>query len=159
MKSCQPYPRGRLLGIDYGKVRIGVAISDATGLVARELTIINRKSKAQDFETLRRIAADNYVVALVVGLPVDVDRAERGLYSSADTVRMWTQHLRTALPLPIIFWDETMTSVDARELARRHKRKPDAPVDDLAARLMLQSYLDALREGLADPPSLDEGRE
>jgi RNase H-fold protein (predicted Holliday junction resolvase) len=58
------------------------------------------------------------------------------------------------VPLPIVLWDEQLTSVDAVEIARRQRRKREAPIDDLAARVMLQSYLDALRDGLAAPPAL-----
>jgi putative Holliday junction resolvase len=147
---------GRLLGLDHGKVRIGVAVSDATGLVARELTIIRRKSKAEDFVHIRRLAAEQQAVALIVGIPVDVERAAQGLYSSADTVKQWIEHLRAAVALPIVTWDETLTTADARELARSLRRKREAPVDDLAARLMLQSYLDAVREGMAEPPRIDD---
>jgi RNase H-fold protein (predicted Holliday junction resolvase) len=67
-------------------------------------------------------------------------------------VRAWVEHLRAATTLPIVLWDEQLTTVDAQDLARSLRRKPRAPVDDLAARLMLQSYLDALRDGLAEPP-------
>jgi RNase H-fold protein (predicted Holliday junction resolvase) len=49
-----------------------------------------------------------------------------------------------------VLWDEQLTSEDAKELAREKRRKPDAPIDDLAARLILQSYIDALRDGLAE---------
>lgn len=141
---------GRLLGIDHGLARIGVAVSDQTRLVARELTIIQRKSKADDFARLKQIADEQQAVALIVGIPQDVERAEQGLYSQADKVRVWVEHLRVALPLPLVLWDETLTTVEAKELARQFKRKSDAPIDDLAARLILQSYLDAQREGTTE---------
>jgi RNase H-fold protein (predicted Holliday junction resolvase) len=58
------------------------------------------------------------------------------------------------VPLPVLLWDEQLTSLDAAEIAQRQRRRRDAPLDDLAARVMLQSYLDALRDGLAQPPAL-----
>ncbi len=143
---------GPLLGIDHGLVRIGLAISDACGVVARELAIIRRKSKREDFAAINRIIREAHVRAVVVGIPLDVERAEQGLYSQADRVRRWVEQLREEVDLPIVLWDETLTSVDAAALARQKKRHPDEPIDDLAARIMLQSYLDAVRDHLADPP-------
>lgn len=143
---------GRLMGIDHGLKRIGIAVSDSSGLVARELAIIHRKSKAEDFAILRQHIERQGVVALVVGCPIDVERTEQGLFSQADKVRNWVEHLRSAVSLPIILWDETMTSIDAAALARQIGRTPGAPIDDLAARLLLQSYLDAVRDGLAEFP-------
>jgi putative holliday junction resolvase len=140
-------PQGKLLGIDHGLARIGVAVSDATRLLARELAIIKRKSKAEDFTLLKRIAEEQRVVGIIVGIPQDVERSEQGLYSQADKVVTWVTHLQAALPLPIVLWDETLTTIEAKDLARQLRRKPEKPVDDLAARLMLQSYLDSQREG------------
>lgn len=141
----------RLLGIDHGVKRIGLAVSDSSGTVARELLVINRKSKVEDFTRIQRIAAEQRVAALVVGLPHNPQAAE-GEYTQADTVRRWVAALRTAVLLPIVLWDEQLTSVDARELSIRLRRKRTEPIDDLAARVMLQSYLDALRDGLAQLP-------
>lgn len=144
---------GRLLGIDHGLARIGLAVSDPTGTVARELTIIRRTSKQADFARLNRVAAEQQVVALVVGLPYNPD-APPGTYTQAEKVRNWVGSLREATDLPIVLWDEQMSSIDAAELARQKRRKPNEPVDDLAARVILQSYLDALRDGLAPPPTI-----
>lgn len=143
---------GRLLGIDHGLARIGIAVSDAAGLLARELTIIERKSKREDFAKLTQIAEEQQVVALIVGLPSDYDDSPDVEYTQADKVRTWVARLRETTTLPIVLWDEQLTTVDAQELARQHKRPARAHVDDLAARVMLQSYLDAVRDGLADPP-------
>ncbi len=147
-----PRVTGRLLGIDHGLIRLGIAVSDETGFVARELAIIRRTSKREDFDKINRIAAEQRAVALIVGVPTDYERAAQGLYSQADRVRTWAAALRAATPLPVVLWDETMTSHDARDLARQQRRKRDAPVDDLAARVILQSYLDAVHAGLAQPP-------
>lgn len=142
---------GRLLGIDHGLKRIGVAVSDESGLVARELTIIHRKSKKEDFIKLNHIAQEQRVIAIVVGIPSDVD-APPDTYTQADRVRKWVANYSETTDLPIVLWDEHLSSVDALELARRHRRKSESPIDDLAARLILQSYLDALHDGLATPP-------
>jgi putative Holliday junction resolvase len=139
---------GKLLGIDHGLARIGLAVSDASRLVARELVVIKHVSKAEDFGRINQIAVQEKVVALVVGVPWNPERAE-GLPDQAAIVRKWIAQLAETTPLPIVQWDEQMTSVDAKELARQKRRKPRDPIDDLAARVMLQSYLDALRDGLA----------
>ncbi len=146
--------KGRLIGIDHGLKRIGLAVSDLSWLVARELSILNRRSKAEDFERINRIAAEQKAVAFVVGMPYNADMPE-GVHQQADTVKLWAERLAQTTDLPIAFWDEQLTSVDAAALARQKRRKPSDPIDDLAARLMLQSYLDALRDGLAPAPILE----
>lgn len=142
---------GRLLGIDHGLARIGLAVSDATGSVARELSIIKRTSKQADFLKLKQVIREQRVTALVIGLPMNYE-AEPGSFTQADKVRNWVGYLREEVDLPIVLWDEQLTSADASELARQKRRKPSEPIDDLAARGILQSYLDAVRDGLADPP-------
>lgn len=141
---------GRLLGIDHGNARIGLAVSDALGITATELTIIHRQSKAEDFAQIAAIAKREAVVAFVIGIPNNEQRPEQ--HSQADTVRQWIAQLQDVVPYPIIEWDEQLTSVDARAIAIRLKRKMRAPIDDLAARVILQSYLNALHNGLAPPP-------
>ncbi len=141
--------KGRLLGIDHGLKRIGLAVSDESGLVARELIVLNRKTNREDFTQINRIAGEQKVIGIVVGLPINSD-AEAGEYTQADTVRRWVERFGETNPLPIHLWDEQLTSVDARELSIRQGRSRRDPIDDLAARIMLQSYLDAVRDGLAE---------
>jgi len=141
---------GKLLGIDHGLARIGVAVSDAMGISARELRVIQRTSKAEDFALLNQIARDENVVAIVVGIPHN--EAPPAVHTQADTVRLWIERFQATTDLPIIEWDEQLTSEDAKEIAKRQKRKITDPIDDLAARLILQSYLNALADGLATPP-------
>jgi putative Holliday junction resolvase len=141
----------RLLCIDHGLKRIGVAVCDPSGMIARELEVIERKSKAEDFARINQIAAEQKVEAFVVGLPHNPE-AKPDEHTQADTVRLWTERFAETTSLPIVFWDEQLTSEDARELSILQRRKPRDPIDDLAARVILQSYLDALRDGLAEPP-------
>lgn len=144
---------GRLIGLDHGLARIGVAVSDPSGLLARELTIIHRASKREDFAQLQRLVEEHGAIAFVVGVPDEAD-AMPGAFTQADKVRNWIGYLRETLPLPVVEWNETLSSHDAREIARQKRRPPRDPIDDLAARVILQSYLDAVRDGLADPPVL-----
>jgi putative Holliday junction resolvase len=145
--------KGRLLGIDHGLARIGLSVSDASGIVARELYVIRRTTRQADFDTINRIAAQEQVVGVVVGVPYS-DQPKRA-HTQADTVRLWISRYRQTTHLPIVEWDETLTSCDAQELSRVLRRPVRAPIDDLAARLMLQSYLDAVRDGLAEWPISD----
>lgn len=143
----------RLLGIDHGDARIGIAVSDRALLTARELTIIERKTKREDFARINAIANEQEVTAFVVGMPSDFDTPDSVEYTQADKVRAWVERFKETTMLPVIFWDEQLTTVDAHEIAKRLKRPARSRVDDLAARVMLQSYLDALRDGLAQLPA------
>jgi len=142
------------MGIDHGLKRIGIAISDATGMIARELSVIHRTSKREDFVRIQTLIDQHHPVALVIGFPQNLDLLERnpGAHTQADTVLKWVEALKESIALPIVLWDEGMSSVDALELAKARKRKIGEPIDDLAARVILQSYLDALHDGLAHPP-------
>lgn len=143
------------MGIDHGLARIGVAVGDTGSYLARELTIIRRRSKHEDFERIGRLAVEHHITSFVIGLPTNI--GSNAAFSHADKVRNWAAALQSAIPYPIIFWDEQLSSVDAVELARQRRRKVGEPIDDLAARLILQSYLDAVREGQIDmPPEFTE---
>ena len=139
---------GRLLAIDHGIKRIGVAVCDASRLIARELTIITRKSKKEDFALLNQIAERERVVGIVVGLPTNFEAAP-GTYTQADTVRLWVERYKETTDLKIILWDEQLSSEEARSIGELQNRKYDDHIDDLAARVILQTYLDAVRDGLA----------
>ena len=144
---------GRLLGIDPGEKRIGLAISDALGISARELQINPRLGDTCDFAAIREIAEKHGVAGIVVGVPLNPNAPE-GIRTQADTVREWIAAMRLAIPLPIAEVSEYLTSQEARRLAQTQKRNPREPVDDLAARIILQSFLDALSYGNATfPPS------
>lgn len=145
---------GRLIGIDHGSRRIGLAVSDGMGISARELTILRRGACAEDFEKIRAIAKREHAVGFVVGMPQNPN-APDGIHTQADTVRQWIARFREQTELPIVEVSEYLTSEEAHELARQRQRHSREPVDDLAARIILQSYLDALSYGSATfPPPL-----
>ena len=141
---------GKLMGIDHGLARIGVAVSDPLGITARELAIVINTTDAAVFDELRQLAQANNVVGLVVGYPSNAG----GSSEQADVVGVWAAALKAHVGLPLRLWDEQLSSADAREIARQQKRDSRAPVDDLAARVILQSYINALADGLAQPPQL-----
>ncbi len=138
----------RYLCIDHGLKRIGLAISDEGGLFARELGILERKSKQEDFDALNAILTREGAQAIIIGIPYS--DVPEGVYTQSDTVRLWKTRFAETTPLPIIEWDEQLSSDDAREIAKHLRRKPTEHIDDLAARVILQSYLDARHEGLAN---------
>ncbi len=146
---------GKLLALDVGLARIGVATCDPLQLASRPLLIIHRRSRNADFAQLAELARRETVVALLCGLPLAIDGGDDKLTA---TIRKWAERLAHALrtllgqPLPIIFWDEGHTSYAAQQLmAERGERGHD---DAIAAAVMLQSYLDAQRRG----ETLDYGR-
>mgnify|MGYP005848084807 CR=1 FL=1 len=136
---------GRWLGIDHGLKVLGVAVSDPTGLLARPLTVLHRRSKTEDFAALARLAAEHQVEGIVVGLP-DQPGAERP--KQAMSVRRWAAQLAAAGPLPVWLWDEQFSSSEAARLLDEggQRRAPGARIDDAAAAVILQSFLDARRD-------------
>lgn len=133
----------RLMGIDYGKARIGVALSDPLGLFARPYRVIVHTSTRDDLALLRAIAEQEQVTRVVVGLPTD---SQGRIGSQAQAVIRWARKLARAVRLPIVFWDESYSSADAltiRQSSSKSKRNRSEPLDDIAAAAILQEYLDA----------------
>ena len=145
---------GRLMGVDPGEKRIGLAVSDALGISARELRILPRRGNEEDFAAIHDIADKQGTVGIVVGVPLNPN-APAGIRTQADAVREWIAEMRLAIPLPVAEVSEYLTSQEARRLALRQKRDPRQPVDDLAARIILQSFLDALSYGNATFPPVE----
>ncbi len=143
---------GRLLGIDHGLKRIGLAVSDSLGITAKEYGILENTGDDQVYVAIKAYAEEQFAVALIVGIPSNVG----GSSEQADTIRAWAGPLAEHTGLKVIFWDEQLSSADARELAKGQKRKPDAPIDDLAARVILQSYLNAVADRLEPPPTTSD---
>ena len=145
-------PRGRRLGVDVGKVRVGVAISDPDGILATPLATVARDmgsaadSVPADIAELVRLAGEHEAVQIVVGLPVRLNGAEG---AAAIDIRAYAGRLAAAIGgVPIVFSDERMSTVVAtRRLAERGVRgkRQRAVVDQAAAVEILQSWLDAQR--------------
>ena len=147
---------GRLIGIDHGEKRIGIAVSDALGISARELEILTSVSTEEDFARIRTIAEREGATGIVVGVPVNPN-APAGIRTQADAVREWIVEMGLAIPLPIVEVSEYLTSDEARRLAKSQKRAPREDIDDLAARIILQSFLDALSYGSSTFPPPEIG--
>ena len=127
----------RILGIDHGDVRIGLAISDDSGAIARPLQVIQHVAREADAETIARIAAEKEAKLIVIGLPTDSD-GEIG--HQARKVQRWADALKQATATPVEFWDESFSSQEAGSLSHRKRGEPN---DAQAAAVMLQNYLDA----------------
>lgn len=141
---------GRLLGIDYGLKIIGLAISDPTGLIARPLQIIERTSKRADFAQINALVAEYDIARVVVGLPESPPAITT--YTQADRVRLWASRLAAALPVPVYLWNERYTTQYAEDILRETGQDIPDRIDDVAAAVILQLFLDALRDEHIDWP-------
>jgi putative holliday junction resolvase len=141
----QPRPRslGRVLGLDVGSKRIGVAISDLLGITAQGLETIHRQNKRLDFAQLEKVIRDYEVTEIVVGYPLRMSGAE-GI--QAEKMQRFAEDLRQRFPVPVHLWDERLSSAQANRLLRETdmsiKRRGQV-VDQIAAVLILQSWIDA----------------
>ena len=134
----------RILGIDYGTKRVGLAMSDELKMIAQPLEFVPAEPIEPLVNRLREIMAEKPAELILVGLPRNMD----GTYGpAAEKVRSFVQRLAKELPVPIKTWDERLTSAQANRIliqadVRRQDRKQK--VDKMAAAILLQSYLDSL---------------
>lgn len=140
-------PTGKLLGLDLGTRTIGVAVSDGMRYSATPLETIRRVKFTQDAARLIELIAENQIVGIVLGLPLNMDGSEGPRVQST---RAFARNLATRIDIPIAFWDERLsTSAVTRTLieadVRRDKRAQ--VVDKLAASYILQGALERLRRG------------
>lgn len=138
------FPReGRLLGLDYGTRRLGIAVSTPEQNISSPLENYERRSERLDAEHLRQVATDYRVAGLVVGLPVHMSGEEGGKAREARAFGEWASR---ETGLPVRYWDERFTSAMAEEHllgASMTRKKRKARLDMLAAQILLQSFLDA----------------
>ena len=134
--------RGRLLGIDPGTRRIGVAVSDELRLLATPVEVIQRQSLERDLERIRSIAVEQDARAIVVGWPISLNGHVGPSAQSAET---FAAQISELLECPVELWDERLSTVEARQYQSRRDRRRGAPIDAHAAAVMLQHYLDAHR--------------
>lgn len=135
----------RWLGLDVGERRIGVAISDPLGLTAQRLTLLERREPNADVQAVARLAGDHAAAGIVVGLPLTM-RGEVG--PQAQRVMVFVEALRGAVPCEVHVVDERLTTVQSERAllaVDTPRRKRKQMIDQLAAQLILQSYLDAKR--------------
>jgi putative holliday junction resolvase len=132
----------RILAIDPGTVRLGLALSDPSGVIAQPLSVLRRRSPKEDLVALKRVVDDHQVERIVIGLPKLMNGT---LDVAARDAQAFGAEVERATGRPVAYWDERLTTVAAeRHLiaqgTRRLKRR--ASVDQIAATLLLQGYLD-----------------
>ena len=133
----------RILAIDPGKARLGLAISDTDRRIASPLTTWTRRDRARDGQYLRQVIADEQIGLIVIGLPVHLDGREGVQARIAREFGVWVAALTG---LPCVFWDERFTTREAEsqlwDAGLTHKQRK-ARRDRVAAQILLQAYLDA----------------
>ncbi len=132
----------RVLALDIGERRIGVAISDAGGTIALTVGVIPRRSRRQTFADIQALVDAHQAERIVVGLPLRMDGAEG---EAAAGARMFAERLREVVPLPVELQDERLSTAEAERVmiagdVRRSRRR--AARDAVAAAIFLQTYLD-----------------
>lgn len=131
----------RILAIDFGARKIGLAVSDQLGLTAQGLPTYYRSNKKTDFDHLRRVIKQFGITEIVMGLPLRMSGIE-GI--QAEKVQVFAEELRRKFKLPVHLFDERLTSVEANRLLRETEmsiRRRAEVVDQLAAVLILESFL------------------
>lgn len=135
--------RTRLLGVDYGTVRVGLAVSDADRIIASPLATYHRRSRDEDAAFFRKLVEDESIGTLVVGLPIHLSGEESQKSAEARTFGQWLHELTG---LPVVYWDESFSSVHAEaalwNAGLTHKRRK-ARRDSVAAQVFLRAYMDA----------------
>ncbi|HTW81463.1 MAG TPA: Holliday junction resolvase RuvX [Terracidiphilus sp.] len=138
--------RARFLALDVGNRRIGIAVSDELGLTAQPvMTLERRRSRRDDLRSLARLARKYSVAAIVVGNPLQLD-GETG--PQAQKVQAFAAELGELTRLPIHLWDERLTTHEAHQMlyqAGHQRQEHRKVVDQVAATLILQSFLDEKR--------------
>lgn len=143
----------RILGIDYGERRLGFAISDEMGIIAMPLCVVTVEHPRHALDEVQRLVQEKQAGQVVVGMPLNMN-GTRGPASEA--VARFVARLGKAIAIPVATWDERLSSKAAERIlidadVRRQKRK--GVIDQLAAQIMLQSYLDSK----APPPAEGDG--
>ena len=136
---------GRVLALDFGKKRIGLAISDELGITAQGMETFQRTNVRSDLDGLAALAAERGVTLLLFGDPLHMsgDASRQGQHT-----REFAERLGRRTGIPVQFWDERLTSVEANRVLRESGisiEKRAQAVDRLAAVILLESYLDSLR--------------
>jgi putative Holliday junction resolvase len=143
MDTPAPTSASRIMALDVGSKRIGVAVSDPLGITAQGVDTIQRQNKRRDFEALRQVLEKYEVREIVVGLPLRLSGAEG---TQSEKMRRFADDLRAHFGLTVHLWDERWTSTEANRLLRETDlsiKKRGQAVDRMAAILILQSWMEA----------------
>ena len=133
----------RVLGLDIGETRVGVAVSDAEGRVATPLTVLDARSLEADATPIARLVEEYEAGMLVVGVPLTLGGDEG---PQARDVRVRAERLSVTVGVPAAYWDERLSTAEARRAMREAgltEREQRGALDKVAAALILQGWLDA----------------
>ncbi len=136
----------RLLAIDYGDVRMGLAVNDALGITAQGICSFKRSSLKNDIDKIKEVMISHHVEEIIVGMPYMLNGEKGG---KAKEVDAFISTLREYLTVPVVEWDERYTTVQAEEILDSSgvkRKKKRSVVDMLAATFILESYMESLRK-------------
>jgi putative Holliday junction resolvase len=147
-------PPGRILALDVGDKRIGVAVSDPLQIVARPLTVVRRAARTEDFAQIGRLVEEQDAVRIVCGYPLSLDGTEG---PQGRRVRRYAEVLDGAIAAPVVLWNESYSTIEADEVMQATRpglspRERREWVDAVAAAVILQSYLNAQSAPAPPPP-------
>lgn len=131
----------KILAVDYGDARTGIAISDLLCSIVGSTTVIHSRNRDKTLEEIVRLVKENGVGEIVVGLPKNMDGTEG---ARAELCREFSQRLGEMTGLPVALWDERRTTVEAHNILSQHNyhgKKRKNTVDAVAASLILEGYL------------------
>lgn len=131
----------RVMGIDYGDARTGIAMSDLMCSIVGSTTVIHSRNMDKTLEEVVRLAKENQVTEICMGLPKNMDGTEG---PRAEVCRVFAQKVEEATGLPVKLWDERRTTVEAHNILSAHNyhgKKRKNTVDAVAAALILEGYL------------------
>ena len=137
----------RIMGLDVGTKRIGVALSDELFITAQGSDTIYRKTIESDLEEIKKVAKENDVNQIVVGLPISMNGSHS---EQTKEVIKFTEDLSKSVDIPVVTWDERLTTMQAErtlleaDVSRAKRRKV---IDKLAAQAILQNFLDSRKRG------------
>lgn len=147
MTEAVPAPWRRVLGLDLGSKRIGVAVSDRSGTIASPLTVLARSGDvARDHQAIKALVDEEEAEAVVVGLPLSLDGS---VGVAAQRALAETEVIASVVGVPVVSYDERFTTVSAERPMREMGMRADARrkvVDKVAAAVMLQAWLDGGRD-------------
>ena len=134
---------GRILGVDYGDRRVGIALSDPTGFLASGHSVIVVQGPAHAVNEVTKVVRDSKCIRVVVGLPLNMDGSKG---PSAQKALAFVEALKEKVAVPVVTWDERLSTKAAHDILQTagHKAKDrKGIVDKVAAEVLLQAYLDA----------------
>lgn len=137
----------RILGIDYGEKRIGLALSDVSNMVAQSLKVLKRNATSSWLAEIKAIVNKNKIEKIVVGLPKNMNGS---IGKKGKEVLTFVKVLEKGVKVPIVTWDERLTTVSAENVLRQadlSRKKRKGILDKLSACIILQNYLDSIGPG------------